>query len=325
MMAREPEPTTDWEAPGGGMPAVHPAPAPATRLPSALGAAFPLPAPTGRSRPLPPAFAIAVSALLAASVLAFWGWFYLRVLSSVQEHRAQHELLATFNERLAAFTAPIGGTIAQGAPVATLRIPSLRINNLVVVEGTTSADTEAGPGHRRDTPLPGETGTSYIFGRDTSFGAPFSRIGTMKKGAVLFATTGDGTFAYRVDAVRRAGDPLSAFQTGSARLTLVTSEGGRAGSRQVVYVDATLQGTPGQANAPAPVPLLAAERQMSGDPGAWLTISVLLEGLAVVAVAGAWLRVRWGVWPVVLVGAPLMLAGLWSLSSAASQVLPNIF
>lgn len=321
MMAPEPEPTTDWGAPRGGVPA----PAPVTRLPSAMGSASSVRAPTARPRPLPPLFAIAVSALVAASLLGFWGWFYLRVLSSVQEHRAQHELLATFNERLAAFTAPIGGTIAQGAPVATLRIPSLGIKNLVVVEGTTSGDTEAGPGHRRDTPLPGEPGTSYVFGRDASFGAPFSRIGSLRKGSALFATTGDGTFAFRVDAVRRAGDPLSAFQKGSARLTLVTSESGRAGSRHVVYVDATLQGTPGRANAPAPVSLLAAERQMSGDPGAWLTISVLLEGLVVVAVVGAWWRVRWGGWPVVLVGAPLVVAGLWSVSSAASQVLPNIF
>ena len=49
---------------------------------------------------------------------------------------------------------PLGPIVPVGDPVALLTIPSIGLEQ-VVVEGTASGDTLVGPGHRRDTPLPG--------------------------------------------------------------------------------------------------------------------------------------------------------------------------
>ena len=61
-----------------------------------------------------------------------------------------------------------------GEPVALLSIPRLGISQ-VVVEGTASGDTLAGPGHLRDTVLPGQVGTSVVYGRAATYGAPVRR------------------------------------------------------------------------------------------------------------------------------------------------------
>ena len=53
-----------------------------------------------------------------------------------------------------------------------LDIPAIGIANMVVVEGTSPENLTLGPGHLRDTPLPGQAGISVVFGRRATFGAP---------------------------------------------------------------------------------------------------------------------------------------------------------
>src|SRR6202035_1267988 len=65
--------------------------------------------------------------------------------------------------------APLGPT-AAGAPVAILNIPSIGVRDLVVVQGTTPENLTAGPGHRPDTPLPGQPGVAAIYGRRAPLG-----------------------------------------------------------------------------------------------------------------------------------------------------------
>jgi sortase A len=275
--------------------------------------------------PLPAAFFVAISVLLSLSGLALWGAFYTVVLSTVQEHRAQHVLYATFRGEVAEGTAPTGGRIAHGAPVAMLQAPSVGIRHLMVVQGTTAADLEAGPGHRRDSPLPGQVGTSFVMGRSRTFGAPFARIGSLKKGDPITVQTGEGTFKFSVDAVRRPGDSLTPFDVGAARLTLVTSEPTRAGARQVLYVDASLKGTaqPESTGRPASIPV--AEKQMQGDRRALLPVVAWLAGLLLVVVAGSFARARWGLRQTVLAGLPLVVASIWGVAENATHLLPNLF
>src|SRR2546421_11935588 len=143
----------------------------------------------------------------------------------------------------------------------------------VVVEGTSPGDLRAGPGPRRDPPLPGQAGASVLYGRAVAFGGPFQHIAELRPGDTVTVTTGQGTFDYRVDGIRRAGDPLpEPLRSGAGRLTLVSAEGvsWRAGWAPdgAVYVDSTLQGSAQPAPAGRPRGLPDAEQAMHGDTGA---------------------------------------------------------
>ena len=86
--------------------------------------------------------------------------------------RVQHDAYATFRTELAQAIAPTGPTdpanpkqlLTPGSPVAILTIPEIGLN-AVVLEGTTGAVLEGGPGHLRDTQLPGQVGFSEITGQ----------------------------------------------------------------------------------------------------------------------------------------------------------------
>ncbi len=84
-----------------------------------------------------------------------------------------------------------GDLVAPGTPVALLQIPQLGVSE-VVREGTTAAVLRSGPGHRRDTVMPGQAGTSVIMGRQTSYGGPFAEVGRLTPGSSIVVTTGQG-------------------------------------------------------------------------------------------------------------------------------------
>jgi sortase A len=206
-----------------------------------------------------------------------------------------------------------------------LEAPRAGLRHLMVVEGTTPGDLEAGPGHRRDSPLPGQAGTSFVMGRSRTFGGPFARLGSLKKGDPITVQTGEGTFKFTVDALRRPGDSLSVFDSGAARLTLVTSEPTRGGARQVLYVDATLKGTAHPASTGRPASIPVAERQMQGDRRAWLPVVAWLGAMVLVVAAGSVARVHWGLRQTIVVGLPLVVASAWGAAETATHLLPNLF
>jgi sortase A len=73
--------------------------------------------------------------------------------------------------------------LAWGTPVALLEIPRLGLRE-VIVEGTSSDPMMSGPGHRRDTPLPGQVGTSVIAGWRATYGGPFRSIDQLRAQAL---------------------------------------------------------------------------------------------------------------------------------------------
>jgi sortase A len=307
------------EVPDAGTPLALQRAQPAVKAPSQARR------PRKSKTPLPPLFVVVISALLGLSVLAGWGFAYLFVFSSVQEHRAQHVLQATLRSRVAEGTEPITGKIASGVPVAVLSIPRLGLHEVAVVEGTTSTNLEAGPGHRRDTPLPGEQGASFILGRSVTFGAPFADLTKLKAGDAINVQTGEGKFSFTVDAVRRPGDSLTPFDTAAARLTLVTSEATRGGARQVVYVDATTSTNVKDPNSGRPPAVPTSEEQLKGDRGGLGQAVLWLLGLVVAAVGLSWTRVRWGLRPTLIVAVPVLAAAAWGVAESLSHLLPNLY
>jgi sortase A len=282
------------------------------------------------ARTLSDGFAITLWIVTAVSLLAAWGVLYAVGLSGVQEQRSQGRLYDELRAHLADATVPVGGTIATGTPVALLQLPVSGASKLVVVEGTSSTTLRSGPGHRRDTPLPGQAGVSVLFGKGATFGAPFRNISGLRAGAGITVTTGQGVFHYTVDRVRRPGDPLPpALATNTSRITLVsaTGSGWRSGwtANQMVYVDATLRGAVQPTPGGRPTAVSSAEQAMHWDRSALTPLVLWLQLFALAAIAVAWARVRWSHWQTWLVGTPILLAALWGASTSASALLANLF
>lgn len=257
---------------------------------------------------------------LAAHVLA---------VGAVYHARQQQLGYAQLREDLANAVAPVGpfrdgALLPPGTPVALLDVPSLDLRE-VVREGTTSRVLASGPGHRRDTVLPGQAGTSVLFGRRAAFGGPFRAIGRLSRGDELRVTTGQGTHEYRVVGVRRAGDPLAGPPT-TGRLTLVTASGPPFLPAGALRVDADLvgsaQSSPLRTVAAGTLP--GSEQALAGDRGGLVALLLLSQVLLLVACAAAVVRARWGARQAWVVGAPVL--GVLGLAVAhqTSALLPNL-
>lgn len=278
-----------------------------------------------------PRFLVA-STLIMLSILCLGFLANLLIVSQLVHARDQEVLYSDFRSELANAIAPVGqmdvngALLRPGAPVAVLEIPDLGMRE-VVVEGTTSTVTQSGPGHKRDTVLPGQGGTSVIYGRQAAFGGPFGQLEILQPGMTIMATTGQGAAEYVVTGVRRPGDPVPpALEPGQGRLTLVTAMGPRFMPTDLLRVDAQLV-TPAQ---PAPPRIIAAgalepaEMAMAGDPAGLVPLLLWLQLLLVVAVVTVWLVVRWGKWQAWLVAAPVVFFAGVMASMSALQLLPNL-
>ena len=264
----------------------------------------------------------------------------LLFVSSLQQRAAQQRLFDDFREQLAEGTAPVGPTddtkepgedgrktaLAPGTPVAYLEIPAVGVRQ-VIVEGTSSSVLFDGPGHRRDSPLPGQVGTSIVMGRRATFGAPFARIGDLRQGDVIRAVTGQGTFDYEVMGVRREGDPVpEPAAADEGRLLLATADGRPYFPEGVLRVDAqitsTAVGAPARivtaANLPAP------EVFMASDTTSLYALVLWLQALIAVVIGAIWAWYRWGrarTWVVFL---PLLLVVGFTVANEAAKLLPNL-
>jgi sortase A len=289
-------------------------------------------------QPLSAALLVSLLSLLALSILAIFVVVYALGFSALQEQRSQHQLYAAFRGEIdpsSAIAPSIGGLINPGTPIALINAPQAGLHNVMVVEGTSSSDLMKGPGHLRDTPLPGQVGQSFLLGRSLTAGAPFRHITHLHAGDTITVETGQGTFRYTVNDIRTAGVTKPAIPVAGSVLTLMTSAGsgafGSLAPGHVVYVDATLQG----ATAPAPTspsgqllsrPIAVPTSELPGhnDPSGWPFVVFWLQALIVAAVAAVWSWMRWGRWQTWLVATPILLGVMWGLSEQAMRLLPNL-
>ena len=266
---------------------------------------------------------------LAAALLGFAGW--LAVGSRLYYDRVQHDAYASFRAELAQATAPTGPTagpnklLALGTPVAVLSIPEIGLN-AVVLEGTTSDVLEGGPGHLRDTQLPGQAGVSEILGRRAAYGGPFARLSSLAPGAIFSVVTGQGVTKYRVLDVRRAGDVVPPLTPGRGRLVLATADGPPFAPTGVLRVDADTISPP----KPAPQMVVSSadigpsELAFGTEPVAWVPLVLWGQGMVLAAIGISWLRSRWGRWQAWTVAVPVL--GYFGLAVAdqVTRLLPNL-
>ncbi len=274
-------------------------------------------------------------------ILGFVGYLYF--LSGVQEARAQTTLYARLQGELANAVAPTGPVIpghratpaslaaVPGDPVAVLDIPAIGLSNLVIVEGTSPENLTLGPGHLRDTPLPGQAGISVVFGRRATFGGPFGNLPLLPKGALITTTTSQGEARYQVIAVSDSSKPVP-FSNIPNQLLLVTADSTIAPAHYVEveakFVNAvvadTTQSTPFPESGYFPQ-VNPAETALGRDSYALIPAMAWAIALAAAALLGSYLAVRWARWPAWIVTIPVLVAIVWNLYQALSALLPNLY
>ena len=282
--------------------------------------------------PLNPRLQLVRAAITMLCVLSLGLVLHLAVTSRLQHRTAQERAYSTFRAQLAQGTAPAGpvdfenNVVELGAPVAYLEIPTIGLSE-VVAQGTSATMLFDGPGHRRDTTLPGQIGVSILIGRRAAYGGPFGDIGELVADDLIIVTTGQGVFEYRVIGVRREGDQLPpALEPGSARLVLATADGRAFLPSGVLRVDADITSTPvgGQPRLVTDDTLPKEERLMAVDGSSLWVLVLWLQAMIVLSVAAVWGWHRWGrpqTW--VAFGPPLALVGMATAGEIA-RLLPNL-
>jgi sortase A len=147
--------------------------------------------------------------LFAAAGTALLGWIALTLVwgepvTAVQAARAQrtlrHELAAAPKATPAQFRA----NLREGDALGRITIPRIDLRT-VVVEGTSSAVLERGPGHYPRTPLPGSGGTVAVAGHRTTYLQPFRHIDELRAGDRIELDVPYGRFRYAVTGQKIVG------------------------------------------------------------------------------------------------------------------------
>ncbi|WP_440710572.1 sortase [Herbiconiux sp. YIM B11900] len=282
--------------------------------------------------PLTPQQVLARSALALVASLLFAFALNLMVLSHLQHAVSQQQLTDTYRAQLAAGTAPVSEgafddtLLVDGAPVAIIEIPSIGVRE-VVVEGTSAADTKAGPGHRRDTVLPGQSGVSVVMARSASYGGPFSRIQELAPGATFSVLTGQGIQKFAVIGVRYAGDPAPPSpKAGESRLILETARGAAYIPTGIARVDAQLVSTtqPAGQRQSSYTTLPPQDTELATDSSQVWALVFALQFFVVAEIAAVWAYRRVGAQKMWVVFVPVMfLAGLL-VADQVNLLLPNL-
>jgi LPXTG-site transpeptidase (sortase) family protein len=312
------------ETPEPPVPPTPPAP-PAARPPRRR--------PRRRDRELPPNREL-TGQILRLVALVFLALFcYVWLFGALQHGVAQDRLRREYADELSKGVAPVSeGTwvdnvlLTDGAPVAQLRIPQIGVDE-TVVEGTSASDLTLGPGHRRDTSLPGQVGVSVIMGRAAAFGGPFARLEELGPGDRFTVVTGQGENTFEVLGVRYAGDLSPAtVGRGESRLTLITARGPAFVPQGVVRVDAELVSDPWPRGARQTTyaSLPASQREMAGDTTrAWALVFALQVMLAA-ALGAVWTYRRIGARQAWIVFVPVGLLAFLVVADQAVRMLPNL-
>lgn len=253
-------------------------------------------------------------------------------LGNPQHSASQQQLTNAFRVQLSDATAPVNEgdyqkvLLPDGAPVAIIDIPAIGVHE-VVVEGTNSGTLKAGPGHRRDSVLPGQAGISIIFGRAAAYGGPFARLQELVPGDQFSVITGQGQSTFEVLGLRYAGDPAPpTLKAGAGRVILESARGAAFVPSGVVRVDAQLTSKvlPAGVRQTTFASLRPVDRELATDTSTvWASIFAL-QFLVLVEVALVWAYVRMGLQRTWVVFVPLFLLAGLLVADQVTSLLPNL-
>jgi sortase A len=140
-----------------------------------------------------------------------------------------------------------------GEPLGRISIPKIG-SKFVFVSGTGEASLKKGPGHYRDTVLPGEHGSVAIAGHRTTYLAPFRDLDKLRRGDLLIVKMPYGAFSYRTEGslVVSPSDARPLRRVGHDRLVLTTCTPPFSAAKRLVVTGKLVSATPVGTLRPAP-------------------------------------------------------------------------
>lgn len=219
-----------------------------------------------------------------------------------------------------------------GEGMALLQVPALDLEQ-IVVEGTSADALKEGPGHFRNSSLPGQRGNVVIAGRRTTYGAPFARLDELENGDEVIVSVAQGRYVYEVTDVREVepGDEDVLDQLGQNTLTLITANPPyRADGRLAVVAEYRAPEDAPEDGAPLLVASTAAELKdtelgLSRDVTGWTPALFWGELLVAAYVVTRILYRRWTRWTAWLVSTPVLVALAVLFFESVSRLLPSTY
>jgi sortase A len=265
-----------------------------------------------------------VRAVIVTVVMFLLFTAFLFGASNLEQARSQATLLAEFSAVLPTGTiGTLDAPVALGGPVALIEVPSLGLRQ-VVVEGSSPDALKQGPGHLPISSMPGEVGSSVLFGRRAGYGGPFRSIAALQQGDEIVVTTGQGVFVYDVTATTPVPRDQTQFYqpTAESTMTLVTSSSLSPWSDRIA-VTSELQGDPVGIPTRPIATIGESALGTSGDPLGF-PLALFWGGLLFVTVAiSTRLYRRWSSLAAYLMTAPVLLLLLWFTFESLVRVLPG--
>jgi sortase A len=134
-------------------------------------------------------------------------------ITNIWARRDQAAVHRTLEQQWSAGQNPLalpGGSVATipaGTGIANLYLPRLGQDYAyTVVQGTSDADLEKGPGHYDGTALPGAVGNFAVAGHRVGKGEPFLNLDHLRPGDAVVVETLQSWFVYRVRGDVSSGD-----------------------------------------------------------------------------------------------------------------------
>jgi sortase A len=185
--------------------------------------------------------------------------------TSIDQHHSQDALKVQFTKHVPSKSTTQSVTLIpgdqeveparDGTPIAHIQIPTIGVDQYVV-EGTTEADLDKGPGHYAGTAVPGQEGNVAIAGHRTTYGAPFNRLDELTLGDSIQLTTDNGerlTYLVTQRPVAVSPSDISVLNDfGDDRLTLTTCTPKYSAAQRLVVVAELKQPSARGASHPTP-------------------------------------------------------------------------
>lgn len=193
----------------------------------------------------------AVLMLIGIGLLGYVGSEYWAM------HREQEALRQQWQQQQAASSSTTVTTpVAKDDGLTRVSIPKINLD-VIVVEGTNHKALRLGPGHLKNTPIPGALGNSVLSAHRDTF---FRHIYELSKGDLIDVRRNGRTYTFEVTGKKivQPNDLSVVKNTTDARLTLITCYPtyyiGPAPQRLVVFAKLVSEKEPGQQQAQSSVP-----------------------------------------------------------------------